>query len=82
MTEQLVHYPALALNEARRRALAVESWGAVWVFPCDRCGHLFESCRCRGAEAVGSVPGALAERTEHAVADTPNPDAEENRPAA
>ena len=82
MTEQLFHHPALALVEARRRALAAEAWGAVWVFPCDRCGYLLDSCRCRGEDAIGSVPGGLAERRERATVGTQIPDAQENRAAA
>ncbi|MDN5851524.1 MAG: hypothetical protein L0K86_01520 [Actinomycetia bacterium] len=82
MTEQLGLHPALALIEARRRARAVDGWGAVWVFPCDRCGYLLESCRCRGEEAIASVPGGLAERRAHAAVGTQIPDAQENRPAA
>ena len=82
MTEQLVLYPALAIIEARRRALAVDGGGAVWVFPCDRCGYLLEHCRCRGEDAIDPVPGNLAERRERAAVAAPIPDAEEQRPAA
>jgi len=82
MIEQFGTYPALALVEARRRALAVDGWGAVWVFPCDRCGYLLGSCRCRGEDAIDSVPVGLVERRARAAVNTQMPDADENRRAA